>query len=109
MTYWGYHLVFTLPMLVGLTWLWRDRLRFAHGVCFAVVAVFAFVYTTPWDNYAVFLGVWGFGDGVSLWYPFAALSERTPLLGHIPFEEYAYFVIEAALACLVALRFLPKT
>ncbi len=108
MTYWGYHLLFTLPLLVGLTILWRERLRLAHVVCFSVVAVLAFVYTTPWDNYAVFLGVWGFGEGVSLWYPFAGLSETTPLLGHIPFEEYAYFVIEAALACLVALRFLPK-
>lgn len=109
MTYWGYHLVFTLPLLLGLAILWRERIRTPHVICFLVVGVIAFLYTTPWDNYAVFLGVWGFGDGVSLGFPFASWREQTPFLGHIPFEEYAYFVIEAALACLIAIRFLPKT
>ncbi|MGF1531487.1 MAG: lycopene cyclase domain-containing protein [Puniceicoccaceae bacterium] len=107
MTYWGYHLIFTLPLLAFLTWLWWARIRLVHWVCFGVVAVIVMAFTTPWDNYAVYLGVWGFGDGVSLGYPWASMREKTPLIGHIPFEEYAYFLIEAALATLVAIRLLP--
>ena len=107
MTYWAYHLIFTLPVLALLLYLNRRKLRIAHLGCFMVVAVIVVAFTTPWDNYAVYLDVWGFGEGVSLGYPFRSLAETTPLLGHIPIEEYAYFMIEAAMACLVALFFLP--
>jgi len=114
MTYWGYHLILTLPLIVLLVWVHRRRLRRAHVVCIAVVCAIAFAFTTPWDNYAVYLGIWGFGEDVSLGYPFNALakSAQNPdgltWLGHIPFEEYAFFIIESILVCLVALFFLPR-
>jgi len=114
MTYWGYHLIFTLPLIAALVIWNRDRLRRAHIICIAVVGLIAFLFTTPWDNYAVWLGVWGFGEGVSLGYPASHLAQTTDnpqgltWLGHIPFEEYAFFVIETILVCLVALRFLPR-
>ncbi|MEO0794661.1 MAG: lycopene cyclase domain-containing protein [Verrucomicrobiota bacterium] len=114
MTYWGYHLIFTLPLLVALIVWNRRRLKKAHLVCIGVVCAIAFIYTTPWDNYAVWLGIWGFGDGVSLGYPAAemARNESNPngltWLGHIPFEEYSFFIIESVLVCLLALRFLPN-
>lgn len=108
MTYWGYHLIFTLPLIIGLTWYLRARIRTAHIVCWLVVCLIAFIFTTPWDNYAVWLGIWGFGEGVSLGYPFASQADRFTWLGHIPFEEYAYFIIETTLACLIVLFFLPK-
>ena len=108
MTYWGYHLVFTLPLL-GWLWYWH-RHRWRPGPVASWLAVLAIVvlFTTPWDNYAAALGIWGFGEGVSLFYPFADLAEQTQLLGHIPIEEYSFFVIEATLVCLVTFFFLPK-
>lgn len=113
MTYWQYHLIFTLPLLVLFGFLWRRRLRPAHVLCWAAVCAIVFLFTTPWDNYAVYLGIWGFGEGVSLGTPAAGLA-RSPTnpdgltwLGFIPFEEYAFFFIEATLACLLTLRFLP--
>lgn len=108
MTYWLYHLIFTLPLLALLFWHLRNCLTRSHLVCMAVAAAIAFVFTTPWDNYAVWLGIWAFGDGVSLGYPFNHLSSRLSWLGHIPFEEYSYFIIETLLACLVVTFFIER-
>ncbi len=108
MTYWGYHLVFTLPLL-GWLWYWhRHRLRPGPVASWLAVLAIVVLFTTPWDNYAAALGIWGFGEGVSLFYPFADLAGQTQLLGHIPIEEYSFFVIEATLVCLVTFFFLPK-
>ncbi|WOO39667.1 lycopene cyclase domain-containing protein [Rubellicoccus peritrichatus] len=107
MTYWGYHLIFTLPIIALLIVLLRHRLRLAHFVCCAIVCLIAFIFTTPWDNYAVYLGIWGFGEGVSLGYPFSNWSlTNNPKngfswLGYIPFEEYSFFIIEGVMVCLV--------
>lgn len=114
MTYWGYHLIFTLPCIAGLLWLVRRRLRRAHVVCWAVVCAIAFAFTTPWDNYAVYLGIWGFGEGVSLGVPFAGLArgpdnpDGLTWLGFIPFEEYAFFVIESTMVCLMMVWLLGR-
>lgn len=107
MTYWGYHLIFTIPLILALLWELRDRLCKAHIVCWAIVCAIAFVFTTPWDNYAVYLGIWGFGENVSLGYPFGgdarsvANPEGLTWLGFIPFEEYSFFFLESTLVCLV--------
>ncbi|MEM8549995.1 MAG: hypothetical protein AAGF10_04330 [Verrucomicrobiota bacterium] len=108
MTYWGYHLLFTIPLIIALVIIHRKRLKTAHVVCWAVVCAIAFAFTTPWDNYAVFLGIWGFGEDVSLWYPLADLADQTPLLGWIPFEEYSFFILESTIVCLIMLFFLPQ-
>jgi len=108
MTYWQYHLVFTLPVLAVLVWFLRARIRRAHVICWLGVCAIVFAFTTPWDNYAVFLGIWDFGKGASLGYPFSSLANETRWLGHIPFEEYSFFLIEATMVCLVTLFFLPR-
>ncbi len=114
MTYWGYHLIFTLPWIVILAFLLRHRIRRAHVLWWGMVCLIVFGFTTPWDNYAVFLGVWGFGEGVSLGYPFADLARRPDnpegltWLGWIPFEEYSFFIIEATLACLLTLWWIDR-
>ncbi len=108
MTYWGYHLIFTLPLIGLLLYLLRKEIRRAHILCWAVVCVIVMAFTTPWDNYAAFLGIWGFGENVSLGYPFSGWADRTSWLGHIPFEEYAFFIIETTLVCLCCLYFLPR-
>jgi lycopene cyclase domain-containing protein len=113
MTYWGYHLLFTLPLIVLLGIWVRSRLRMAHLWCWLAVCLIVFVFTTPWDNYAVFLGIWGFGEGVSLGYPFAGMAysaenpEGLSWLGLIPFEEYSFFILESTLVCLLLVKFLP--
>lgn len=106
MTYWQYHLIFTLPVLAALLYFGRKRIELPHIACWLVLCLIVFAFTTPWDNYAVYLGVWGFGEGVSLGYPFS--DAATPWMGQIPFEEYSFFIIEATMVCGVCLFFLPK-
>lgn len=109
MTYWGYHLLFTLPWIAIGIYLVRKHIKLAHLICFLVVSLIVMLFTTPWDNYAAYLGIWGFGEDVSLGYPFRSMADKTPWLGHIPFEEYSFFIIEAAMVCLVTLYFIrPK-
>ncbi len=110
MTYWGYHLIFTLPPLVALACLVMRRHppRAGHAVSTLIMLTIVMLFTTPWDNYAAHLGIWGFGENVSLGYPFRHLAETTPFLGHIPFEEYAFFVLQSLLAILIAMLFLPS-
>jgi lycopene beta-cyclase len=96
MTYAQFHLTFTLPWLAlalaGALLARRRGVRVAgdmgRGDGFAwaalgVHAVIAFVYTTPWDNYLVFRGVWGYPEGRVL-----------GTIGYVPVEEYAFFLIQ---------------
>jgi lycopene cyclase domain-containing protein len=86
MSYLQFHAVFTLPVLVVLRVIQprfelTDR-RIAHR-SILLIAVIAFAYTTPWDIYLVDNGVWYYGP------------ER--VLGtwaNVPFEEYAFFLIQ---------------
>ena len=99
MTYWSYHLIFTIPLIILLGILIWPHLRRGHFFAWGVTCIIVMIFTTPWDNYAAYLGIWGFGDNVSLGYPFADQADQRSWLGHIPFEEYAYFIIEATLVC----------
>jgi lycopene beta-cyclase len=96
MTYAQFHLTFTLPWLALLAA--ASFLAARHGVAvagdlgrgdrfaaiaLAVHALIAFVYTTPWDNYLVYLGVWGYPPGRVL-----------GTIGYVPVEEYAFFLIQ---------------
>jgi lycopene beta-cyclase len=104
MTYFGYHLVFNLPLLVLLLWLARGRLCREHWRWLGVVAAIAFVFTTPWDNWAVHQGMWSFDwDRVTpVAIPFAGTVWRLPL------EEYAFFILETINVCLLVVLFLPR-
>jgi len=53
-----------------------------HWTGVAVLALIAFVWTTPWDNYLIFRGVW---DS-----PPERIMGR---LGYVPLEEYAFFIL----------------
>ena len=95
MTYLQYHLVFILPLLLGLglvswretrggrslagafregKWAWRTLLLFP---------LIPLIYTTPWDNYLVYKAVWT--------YPPERVMGR---LGYVPYEEYAFFILQ---------------
>ncbi|MEM6326049.1 MAG: lycopene cyclase domain-containing protein [Bacteroidota bacterium] len=84
MTYLGFHLVFTLPV-TGALWWFRPRGPVAWWPLGVLVAI-AFTYTTPWDNYLVANGVWTYP-------PDRVLAT----IGHVPVEEYAFFVIQTVL------------
>ena len=105
MTYWEFHLVFTLPVVALLGLLTLRDLRRGENLCgslghgssgrgtrfaaWAVLAhiVIALVYTTPWDNYLIHSGVWGYPPGRVLF-----------TIGYVPFEEYLFFVIQTVIA-----------
>ena len=103
MTYLGFHLIFNLPLLCLLLWLTRRRMRAVHWKCIAVLGGIVFLATTPWDNWAVHRGIWGFDE-----------ARVTTVTVHwrgtdwcLPAEEYAYFLIETVQVALLAVLFLP--
>ncbi len=86
MSYLQFHLLFLLPPLALLCWavsrqpLQVLRSPFAGLLLMSVLAV---VYTTPWDNFLVYKGVWGYGEDRVL-----------TTLGYVPIEEYAFFILQ---------------
>lgn len=98
MTYLGFITVFLLPPILLLLLLGRKNRKRIPGFGFSVLLLcfIAFVYTTPWDNFLVASSIWG--------YP----PERIlGTLGHVPYEEYAFFILQPILTGLW-LRFLLR-
>jgi lycopene cyclase domain-containing protein len=102
LTYLQFHLLFLAPPLLVLAAATRRRSRVAapverarvwgydaRAVGIALMATVAFVYTTPWDNYLISVGAWGYGDGRVLF-----------RVGYIPFGEYLFFVVQPVLTAL---------
>src|SRR5574337_1204337 len=99
MTYFGFLLRFlAVPILVFLAITWQDNKSnrstrgFQNGravwIGIAVHIFLAVAYTTPWDNYLVATGVW--------YYNIKLVTGI--VLGYVPIEEYAFFVLETILA-----------
>lgn len=99
MTYFGFLLRFLfIPILVFLAiTLWDNRngkrirgFRNGHAVWTAIGihVLIALIYTTPWDNYLVATGVWYYNPDLVTGIVF----------GHVPVEEYTFFVVETILA-----------
>jgi len=100
-TYVQFHFAFLLPVIAVLLaaaavtrtrterpTVWSvGRLTYWSGV--GVVTVLALVYTTPWDNYLIARGVWGYGQG--------QIAGR---IGLAPFGEYAFFVLQPLVTAL---------
>ena len=109
-TYLQFHLVFTLPWLALLLGWAVLRVRSGRGLdavsgrssgyAVAVLLVhvaIALIYTTPWDNYLVARGVWGYPPGRVLF-----------TLGYVPVEEYLFFVIQTGVTGLWLLFLLSR-
>jgi lycopene cyclase domain-containing protein len=91
LTYFGVLSLFVIPLLLAMVAanLLLDARR-AGPRPWAVVgglALLALVYTTPWDNYLVASGVW--------WYDPRLVTGL--VLGWVPIEEYAFFVLQTLL------------
>jgi lycopene beta-cyclase len=98
MTYFSYLLGFVIAPLIVLTviLIWkRDKgkinAEFLGGRAVmagsGLIALMALVYTTPWDNYLVASGVWGYRRDL--------ISGL--VLGWVPIEEYLFFILETFL------------
>ena len=103
MTYLDFHLVFNLPVLCLLLWLTRKRLRPAHWKCTAILSAIVLVATTPWDNWAVYQGIWAF-DAARVHMVVIPLGGIT---WRLPAEEYAFFLLETIQVALLTVWFLP--
>ncbi|MBR9988950.1 MAG: lycopene cyclase domain-containing protein [Gemmatimonadetes bacterium] len=89
MTYLQFHLVFILPPILVLLIAIRGA-RAALGPrtvwVLPVIALIAMVYTTAWDNYLVYRGVWWYG------------ADRViGTIGWVPVEEYLFFILQPVL------------
>ena len=87
MTYLQFHFVFIFPVIIILGVLFYvQQKKFAgtHALAFLVaIAAIALVYTTAWDNYLVFKGIWWYGE------------ERVlGTIGYVPIEEYMFFLLQ---------------
>ena len=101
MTYLAFHLIFILPPILALA-LTQPRPLAAQGGPRArwglpLIAFIAFLYTTPWDNFLVFRGVWHYG-------PERVLAT----VGYVPVEEYAFFLLQPVLTGLFFYQFVAR-
>lgn len=60
-----------------------------------LVALIAFIYTTPWDNYLVYRDVWSYGQ-----------NRVIAVIGFVPIEEYCFFLLQPLLTGLFLYRVL---
>jgi len=88
MSYLEFHLVFILPALAMTSLLaWRrGAVTLRDGMWLFVLVLLAVGYTTPWDNYLIATGVWGYGT-----------DRVIGTIGLVPIEEYLFFVLQPLL------------
>ena len=90
LSYLEFHMLFVLPPILLLGWLARRRSgtwwgrRPLSGL--GIILILAVVYTTPWDNVLIDVGVWWYGDGAVV-----------ATIWHAPVEEYLFFVLQPIL------------
>lgn len=58
----------------------------------ALISLIAFVYTTPWDNYLVSERVWYYDP-----------QKVIGVIGYVPLEEYAFFILQVVLSGLAVI------
>lgn len=86
MSYLQFHVVFTIPALILMraiqpSIVLSDRRK--ANISVGLIAVIAFLYTTPWDNFLVANNIWYYGT-----------DRVIGIIGHVPYEEYAFFLIQ---------------
>ena len=102
MSYFAFHLVFTLPPILLLALVQRQPLAgiggFRAWLGLPLIVLLALVYTTPWDNYLIWRDVWHYGTG-----------RVVGTIGYVPVEEYLFFLLQPILTGLWLYWLLPRT
>jgi len=97
-TYVRFLAIFLMPLLaLALALVWR-RLAARHLLFLAGLSLVVLVWTSPWDNAAVAMGLWGFDPD--------RVSGLT--IGLLPVEEYAFFLLQAWAVSLLLMRRLMR-
>ena len=101
MTYLAFHFVFTIPPILIMLFTLPRPLAGVGGLrgrwAIPALCVIAFTYTTPWDNYLVANEVWWYGT-----------DRVIATVGHVPIEEYMFFVLQPILTGLFLYHFLSR-
>jgi lycopene cyclase domain-containing protein len=98
-SYGHFLLVFLVLPILGLAFVLRRSLTVRYVRTVLTMAAIAFVYTTPWDNAIVALGVWSY-DPALVW---------GIVLGWVPLEEYLFFLLQPMLSGLILLALLARS
>lgn len=102
MTYLTFHLVFLLPPLLVLCYTQPRPLAGQGGQRtwwgLPLMGLIAFIYTTPWDNYLIYRGVWSYD-----------MTRVIATVGYVPVEEYAFFLLQPLLTGLFLYQVLART
>ena len=99
MTYLQFLLIFIVPVILLLIFAkpWKRSEVEGRSIVISLILLcaIAFLYTTPWDNFLVFKGVWNYPE------------DRVLLtIGYVPFEEYLFFVLQTIMTGLLFFLFL---
>ncbi|EGG10156.1 uncharacterized protein MELLADRAFT_94543 [Melampsora larici-populina 98AG31] len=86
MTYWMFHLCFTLPPTLTLFGVLRPILSPADSFRYSFLTVVAVLYTLPWDSYIIHHKAWTYA-------PWAV----TATIFGVPIEEVFFFIIQTFL------------
>lgn len=92
MTYFAFHLIFTLPLFIFVVWLnKKNPLAISKTSLYGTLTLIflAVSYTTPWDSYLIKEKVWTYSPGNVL-----------TTFYRIPVEEYFFFIIQTVIGCL---------
>jgi len=102
LTYPQFHAAFVLPAVLTLLaattisrrhaparTVWVRGASRTYWLDVALLVTLAVVYTTPWDNFLIAQGVWGYGPGRIL-----------ARIGYAPVSEYAFFGAQTVLTAL---------
>jgi lycopene beta-cyclase len=99
MSYASFLAVFILPIIGVLGYLQAKNgpsLLPKWRMGFAVLAAMALVYTTPWDNYLIYRGVWFYSPDRVI---------ESLRIGYVPLEEYLFFLLQPIMTGLFLLYF----
>jgi len=90
-SYLQFHLVLTIPPLLLLACLvWPEKKSRMALSALLFICVAAFVWTAPWDNLLIMMGIWSYPENTVL-----------GRIGYVPIEEYLFFIIQSCFTGLI--------
>jgi len=93
-TYGRFLAIFLVPLLVLGVVLARKVVRGRHLLFLLGLSLVVVAWTAPWDNAAVAAGLWGFDPR----------RHSGLVIGRLPFEEYAFFLLQTWVTSLLLIR-----